>query len=279
VATGDGARLAAAVSLALAAAKTSDHVADGDGALARRPLAAAARRVARSWSRAAAASGATVGFDTAALASAAARQRALEEAAGPGTPVTVITEPSESAAALAFAHTAVLAGRPANAEPLRRAGAAFGRVAHLVDAVEDLEADRRTGAWNPLLATGARPADARDLCDRAATDLRSALTEAGLGDARLVHALLAHEVDHAIHRTFPSGRTTYPTPPPPVRERDPLTGDRPPDPPAERPDDDWRPDRDGGPGCCWCDSEDCCCACECASCDCCGPCDGCPSPP
>jgi len=283
VATGDGARLAAAVSLALAAAKTSDHVADGDGALARRPLAAAARRVARSWSRAAAASGAGVGFDTAALASAAARQRALEEAAGPGTPLTVITEPSETAAALAFAHTAVLAGRPANTEPLRRAGAAFGRVAHLVDAVEDLEADRRTGAWNPLLATGAGPADARRLCDRAAADLRDALAEATFADDRLAHALLAHEVVHTIQRTFATGRTTYPSPPPVrerEREREPVSGQRPPDPPAERPSGDRRPDRNGGGSDCWCDDNPCCWACDCADgCDVCGARHCCPSLP
>ncbi|SCG13584.1 hypothetical protein GA0115260_129123, partial [Streptomyces sp. MnatMP-M27] len=43
VAQGEGARLAATVSLVLASAKVRDHVADGDGALARRPVAAAAR--------------------------------------------------------------------------------------------------------------------------------------------------------------------------------------------------------------------------------------------
>ncbi|MEU2880475.1 DUF5685 family protein, partial [Streptomyces sp. NPDC007070] len=37
VARGEGARLAAAVSLVLASAKVRDHVADGDGLLARRP--------------------------------------------------------------------------------------------------------------------------------------------------------------------------------------------------------------------------------------------------
>ncbi|MER6982957.1 DUF5685 family protein, partial [Streptomyces carpinensis] len=52
VAQGEGARLAAAVSLVLASAKVRDHVADGDGLLARRPVALAARRVADSWGRA-----------------------------------------------------------------------------------------------------------------------------------------------------------------------------------------------------------------------------------
>ncbi|WP_257135228.1 DUF5685 family protein, partial [Streptomyces sp. wa1063] len=49
VAKGEGARLAAAVSLVLASAKVRDHVADRDGLLARRPVAAAARRVAAGW--------------------------------------------------------------------------------------------------------------------------------------------------------------------------------------------------------------------------------------
>ncbi|MYR01273.1 DUF5685 family protein, partial [Streptomyces sp. SID6139] len=52
VAQGEGSRLAAAVSLVLAAAKVRDHVADRDGLLARRPVAAAARKVAASWGRA-----------------------------------------------------------------------------------------------------------------------------------------------------------------------------------------------------------------------------------
>ncbi|MEV0500525.1 DUF5685 family protein, partial [Streptomyces spectabilis] len=38
VARGEGARLAAAVSLVLASAKVRDHVVDGDGRLARRPV-------------------------------------------------------------------------------------------------------------------------------------------------------------------------------------------------------------------------------------------------
>ncbi|CAO0828817.1 hypothetical protein SMICM17S_07745 [Streptomyces microflavus] len=57
VAKGEGARLAAAVSLVLASAKVRDHVADRDGLLARRPVAAAARRVAAGWDRAGARTG------------------------------------------------------------------------------------------------------------------------------------------------------------------------------------------------------------------------------
>ena len=74
---------------------------------------------------------------------------------------------------------------------MREAGRLFGRIAHLVDAVEDLAADQAAGAWNPLLATGADLAEARRLCDDALLGIKLALGEAEFTDARLVHALLA----------------------------------------------------------------------------------------
>ncbi len=160
VARGEGARLAAAVSLVLASAKVRDHVADGDGLLKRRPVAAAARRVAAGWDRAGARTGAQLGFDTALLVEAVDRQTGIERLAGPGTPLLTVTEPTETATAAAFAHTAVLAGKPRNAEPLAEAGRLFGRLAHLLDAVEDQEADAASGAWNPLTATGTSRAEA-----------------------------------------------------------------------------------------------------------------------
>ena len=145
-----------------------------------------------------------------------------------------MTEPAETAVAGVFAHTAVLAGRPDNVEPLRHAGRAFGRIAHLVDAVQDLDADRRSGTWNPLSATGAGATEARRLCDEALAALRTVICRAWFADGRLVHLLLAHEIGHAIHRAFRSpatallvpglaSRPTYPPPPPP-QQRDP--GDR-----------------------------------------------------
>jgi hypothetical protein len=109
VAQGEGARLAAAVSLVLASAKVRDHVADRDGLLARRPVALAARRVAANWGRAGARTGSGVGFDTAVLVDAVDRQTGIEALAGPGTPLLTVTEPTETATAAAFAHTAILA--------------------------------------------------------------------------------------------------------------------------------------------------------------------------
>lgn len=202
VAKGEGARLAAAVSLVLASAKVRDHVADRDGLLARRPVAAAARRVAAGWDRAGARTGAALGFDTALLVDAVDRQTGIETLAGLGTPLLTVTEPTETATAAAFAHTAVLAGKPQNAAPLAEAGRLFGRLAHLLDAVEDREADAASGAWNPLTATGTPLTEARRLCDDALHGVRLALREVEFTDGKLVHVLLAHELRRSVDRAF-----------------------------------------------------------------------------
>ncbi|WP_395359882.1 DUF5685 family protein [Streptomyces sp. YH02] len=202
VAKGEGARLAAAVSLVLASAKVRDHVADRDGLLARRPAAAAARRVARSWDRAGARTGRTLGFDTAVLVDAVDRQTGIEALAGPGTSLLTVTEPTETATAAAFAHTAVLAGRPGNAAPLAEAGRLFGRLAHLLDAVEDQTADAEKGAWNPLTATGTSREEARRLADDALHGIRLALRDAEFADDKLAHVLLAHELRTSVDRAF-----------------------------------------------------------------------------
>ncbi|MFJ5723293.1 DUF5685 family protein [Streptomyces sp. NPDC093149] len=202
VAHGEGARLAAAVSLVLASAKVRDHVADRDGLLKRRPVAAAARRVAAGWDRAGARTGAQLGFDTALLVDAVDRQTGIELLAGPGTPLLTVTEPTETATAAAFAHTAILAGRPQNTEPLAEAGRLFGRLAHLLDAVEDQEADAASGAWNPLTATGTSRAEARRLCDDALRGVRLALRDAEFTDDKLAHVLLVHELRQSVDRAF-----------------------------------------------------------------------------
>ncbi|MFE6222575.1 DUF5685 family protein [Streptomyces sp. NPDC057854] len=202
VAQGEGARLAATVSLVLAAAKIRDHVADGDGLVARRPVALAARRIARGWDRAGAAGGERLGFDTAVLLDAVGRQPEIERATGPGGSLLAVTEPTETATAAAFAHTAVLTARPGNAEPLAEAGRLFGRLAHLLDAVEDLDADRAAGAWNPITVTGASRAEVRRLCDDAVHGIRLALADADFVDDRLVRALLGVELERAVDRAF-----------------------------------------------------------------------------
>lgn len=208
VATGDCARLAACVSLVLAAAKIRDHAADGDGVLARPGLRAAASGLARGWETRGAQAGRQVSFDTTVLTAAVGRQDAIEAAAGPGTPLLTITEPTETATGAAFAHTALLAERPENTDALEEAGRLFGRIAHLVDAVEDLAEDAARGAWNPLAATGASVTEARRLCEDAHAGIRLALADAEFTDRALVDALLGAELRRAIRRVFAdSGRS------------------------------------------------------------------------
>ncbi|MFG3343513.1 DUF5685 family protein [Streptomyces sp. NPDC048018] len=202
VAQGEGARLAATVSLVLAAAKIRDHVTDGDGLLGRRPVALAARRIARGWDRAGAAGGERLGFDTSVLLRAVERQPQIERSTGRGGSLLAVTEPTETATAAAFAYTAVLTDRPANADPLAEAGRLFGRLAHLLDAVEDLDADEASGAWNPITVTGADRAEVRRLCDDAVRGIRLALSDAVFVDGRLVQALLGGELERAVDRVF-----------------------------------------------------------------------------
>jgi hypothetical protein len=100
----------------------------------------------------------------------------------------------------------VLAGRPQNLAPLAEAGRLFGRLAHLLDAVEDKEADAASGAWNPLTATGTSLAEARRLADDAVHGIRLALRDAEFVDGTLAHVLLAHELRTSVDRAF--GTTT-----------------------------------------------------------------------
>ncbi|MFC5641717.1 DUF5685 family protein [Kitasatospora cinereorecta] len=294
VARGEGARLAAAVSLALASVKVRDHVADRDGVFARRPVAAGARVVARRWDRQSAGGGSALGFDTAVLLDAAARQEELERSTGLGGSVLLVTEPTETATAAAFAHTAVLGGRPGNAAALAEAGRLFGRLAHLLDAAEDQAADAAAGLWNPLTATGTDRAEAERLCRDAVHGIRLALREVEFTDRALAHLLLAHETGQAVDRVFGHGAScavgshqapgTLPAPKPP---RSTLAGcaawtlmactcqllccehD---DPWSRKRRDSWcarNCDCSDGCDCCdGCDGCDCCDSCDCCGCDC-----------
>ncbi|MFC8718719.1 DUF5685 family protein [Kitasatospora sp. NPDC057198] len=202
VAQGEGARLAAAVSLALASVKVRDHVQDGDGLFARRPVAAGARRVTRRWDRQSTGTAAALGFDTGVLLAAGERQEAAEQAVTAGGPLLLATAPTEEATAAAFAHTATLAGRPHNAQALAEAGRLFGRLAHLLDAAEDRADDEAHGLWNPLTVTGTTQAEAERLCRDAVHGIRLALKEVEFTDRALAHLLLAHETGEAVDRVF-----------------------------------------------------------------------------
>src|SRR5262249_37812359 len=156
---------------------------------ARRLVAAGAGLAAGRWLAAGQRTGAAIGFDTTVLTDAIARQADLERTAG--LKLTEVTEPTESAVSAAFAHTAVLAGRPGNGDALAEAGRHFGRIAHLLDAAEDLAADEAAGSYNPLIATGTDLARAREHCLEALGGLRSAVGMLELEHPRLTESLLA----------------------------------------------------------------------------------------
>jgi hypothetical protein len=279
VATGDCVRLAAVVSLALAAARVRDHVDDHDGMVGVAGVRPAARRIAERWVRQGTDTGHTLGFDTGVLVAAMDRQAELEATAVPGSSVLLVTEPTETAVAEAFAYTAVLAGRPGNEAPLREVGQLFGRVAHLLDAVEDYDDDLARGKWNPLAATETPMEQARVLCDDAALGIELALAEVEFTDGRLPQRLLTGEVRRAISRTF--SRSGHPTcSGTPHGQQEPINfGNQPvgagyPIPGGENPEGET-PDPGakgkggrGGSSCiCCCDGCDCCCDCgDCCDC-------------
>src|SRR5699024_5482074 len=159
-------------SLMVASAKMSDDIEDVDVLYARRGMRALAGRVARHCPHSAEKAGAARGLDSTELATVVTRQREVEDAAGPGRDVLSLTRHPEEATGEAFAHTAVLAGRPTNTEPLGDAGRLFGRIAHLLDAVEDIEQDKKKNSWTPLTATGTGTDRARELCDDALLGVR-----------------------------------------------------------------------------------------------------------
>ncbi|MFI6476434.1 DUF5685 family protein [Nonomuraea sp. NPDC050663] len=196
----EGARLAAAVSLVLAATKIRDHIDDGD--FRSRLVAGVSGRIARSWAERGAHTAAGVRFDSAVLTDAVERQAVLE--ARPST-LLELTEPAETAVAAAFRHTAVLTAKPANELPLTEIGRCFGRVVHLLDAAEDLVEDRKRGAFNPLDATGTSLVRTRQLCEDAHHGITLAFADLDLVDGALARALLVDEVGRAIQRTFSAG--------------------------------------------------------------------------
>ena len=160
--------------------------------------------MATTWSRAGSRTASGIGFDPVDLLAVPTRQREAES--DTGATLAAATAPTEAAVGSALAHTAVLAGRPDNAAPLDEAGRLLGRLAHLLDAVADLDDDAAHGRWNPLAATGTSRASALERCRDAVAGIRSALRRVAFdpeaGTARkLAHQLLVHEAGRAVDRT------------------------------------------------------------------------------
>jgi hypothetical protein len=191
-------RLAAAGALVSAAAGLADKIVDDD---LPRPVRPSARRVAARLDRSGTALAGSVGFDPATVLAAPAASAAAEQV--PGADLRSLLAASGEAVASLFAHTAVVADRPANAAALADCGRAFGALVHLLDAVEDHASDAAAGRFNPLTATGTEPAAARRLADELVDEVRAALVRAELADPALVEVLLGRELVAAVDRALP----------------------------------------------------------------------------
>ncbi|EON34762.1 hypothetical protein GTC6_00865 [Gordonia terrae C-6] len=195
-----GVRLATTASLTLAAAKAADVGSEQHHALApRHPVRAKLAEYAGGHLRRHAAADTTVAgrLDIDAMMSTLSRQAEIES-----TSVVLddLTHPSAAAAAQVFATSAVLAEVPGNQEPLRDIGADFGRIAHLLDAVDDYDSDAAEGRFNPLRATGTSPETALEQCRRLAAAIRARYADLSLADDRLLHVVLLDGLRHAIHK-------------------------------------------------------------------------------
>jgi hypothetical protein len=196
--TTGAARLAAAGALLTGGAGLADKVDDGD---LPRPARGPAERVALRLARSGAALAAAVGLDARPVLGAPQAAAAVEAS---GTrELDALLGPTGEAVAALFAHTAVVAGRPDNASALADCGRAFGRLVHLLDAVEDLHEDERSGAFNPLVATGTDEPVARALAADLVAQVRRSLHRAELVDRALVDVLLGRELERAVHRVLP----------------------------------------------------------------------------
>ncbi|HEY0560431.1 MAG TPA: DUF5685 family protein [Frankiaceae bacterium] len=196
-------RLAAAGALLTGSAGLADKVADED---LPRALRQPAGRVARRLARAGGALAADLGLATGPILAAPRAAAAVERQVAPG--LRALLRPTGDAVAALFAHTAVVADRPANVAPLAACGQAFGQLVHLLDAVQDRTADRAAGRFNPLEVTGTDDPAAAALAHELLAEVGRALGETAFADAELADVLLGRELRRAVHRVLPDHEAT-----------------------------------------------------------------------
>ncbi|WP_308191944.1 DUF5685 family protein [Gordonia liuliyuniae] len=121
------------------------------------------------------------------------------------TDLDALTEPTAQACAAVFASSADLAQAPANRDVLADIGADYGRLAHLLDAVDDRLADDAVGAFNPLTATGTSDELALAGSTMLAARVAHRYRDLALHDDRLLRALLVDGVAQAVRRRRRAG--------------------------------------------------------------------------
>jgi hypothetical protein len=182
---------AGVVSLVLAHASLADHAADGDRrhAVASLGLPIAARMRKRALD---AFPHLRADFDR--IASCVAREAEVRSVAGHDLGAYV--EHTERAFGIGFGAVATVVGRPELRPALAGLGSAYGRIAAIIDALEDAADDVARGQFNliiasfPHLTPGERTAAARTELLAGATRIADALRTLGADPDAAVHFLL-----------------------------------------------------------------------------------------
>ena len=190
-------RLGAAAALLTGAAGLEDKTADRD---LPRVLGPATSLLARRFRRDGVRLAGQVGLEVQPVLGAPVAAAALESQP---VPLDELLAPSGRAVAEVFGHTAAVAGVHANTATLREVGDAYGRLVHLLDAVDDQDEDARRGRFNPLTSTGTSRPEARRRATRLALEIRDGLDRLTLADPDLLLSLLGRELDRAVRRSLP----------------------------------------------------------------------------
>ena len=196
-----GVEYAASVAMMIAASKVRDRLQDSQGGL--RIARRAASSISARWMTAARQTAAALGLDAAAIDSQIGRQAIVE--AQPNQDFYFYAMPTELAVAAAFGHTAILAGRPHNAQILHDMGRMFGRIMLLVDSYQDYAADLKAHSFNALAAAfggGEWRQQASRIFHQAYATLRKGFGELDLSHPALPHALLVRGLEKRGHRAL-----------------------------------------------------------------------------
>jgi hypothetical protein len=140
---------AASIALTIGATKIDDHIADNETFL--RHIPTFARRMARTWHNQGQNLAHKLGFASNTITQQTNRQAEVERDSHGD--FFRYAEPTEMAVSAAFAHTAVVAGKPHNASALSEMGRMFGRMMYLLDSYQDFDADTKAGKFNALAAS------------------------------------------------------------------------------------------------------------------------------
>ena len=140
-------RYGAALALLMAGTKIEDHVTDKDGYWHYlRPLP---QSLSERWLRQGEKLALNVQFDAQLIRKHTKRQPKIEVEAAAS--LRFYAEPTMQAAAAVFAHTAMLANKPQNKQPMAEIGRNFGLIIYLLDAYQDIESDVKNNHFNPLV--------------------------------------------------------------------------------------------------------------------------------